>query len=248
MKIIGRGLIANALFPYSDQLEDVVIFASGVADSTTTDSHEFEREYHLLYETITACLKSQKRIVYFSSGGTVYGNYEGIRSENTPLLPQTCYGRHKVLCEAIVRQSTLPYLIVRLPNLVGSMQNKTQLIPSLIHQARQGKVTLFQLATRDLVDVEDFAQIVVELLHNLSTSETIVLASGYSISIELIFDTIQEILNIPTQVELLPKGDNQQFSIDKLRSLIGDNHLPFHAEYYKQVITKYVDHIANLLP
>ena len=247
MKIVGRGLIASALYPYQDVLDNIVVFASGVADSTITDTGEFEREYHLLYETIMSCLKSHKKIVYFSSGGTIYGHFEGIRDENVPLLPRTAYGRHKLLCEAIIRQSTLPYLILRLPNLIGMKQNKTQLIPALIHQARQGKVTLFQHATRDLVDVDDFAQIVIRLLKTLSTNETVILASGYSISIDMIFDVIQKELNLSAEIELLPRGDEQQFSVDKLARLLHNN-LPFYPEYYQDVIKKYVHQIANSLP
>lgn len=247
MKVIGRGLTASALYPYHDQLNDVVVFASGVSDSTTVDYHEFEREYDLLYETIESALKDQKRVVYLSSGGAIYGRFEGMRTEETPLLPHTLYGRHKLLCEAIVMQSTLPYLIVRLPNLVGERQNKTQLIPALIHQARQGRVTLFDHATRDLLDVEDFARILIQLLSKLTNSESIILASGYSISISNIFREIQQALNISVDIEVLSRGDQQQFSIDKLRGILDDK-LPFHPQYYVEVIRKYVRQIAALLP
>jgi nucleoside-diphosphate-sugar epimerase len=247
MKIVGRGMIARALEVYQNQFDDVVIFASGIADSTTNDPLEFEREYRLLYETIRTCLLQKKRLVYFSSGGAIYGQTNAPRSEHTPLFPTTAYGRHKLLCEALIQQSTLAYLIVRLPNLVGARQNNGQLIPMLVHQALRGKATIFEHATRDLVDVEDFASILMRLLDVVKTSETIIIASGYSLSVTEIFDEIEAVLKTKAHIEYAAKGDKQLFNVEKLRQLL-HNDLVFHPNYFKDVIQKYAAQIAKSLP
>ncbi len=247
MKIIGRGLIANSLLPYQYDVESITIFASGVANSLTTETTAFDREYQLLYETLKSALKSKHRVVYFSSGGAVYGKIDEKRSETTPVFPDTAYGRHKLLCEAIVRESTVPYLILRLPNLVGAKQNKAQLLPALVHQAKQGKVTLYTQAKRDIVDVADFAEILIRLLKLSIVNETIIIASGVSVSIQEIFAVIQEDLHLPTSIETLQIGDQQIFTIDKLRRILNDD-LPFHQAYYKEVIRKYIRSINSFLP
>lgn len=247
MKIIGRGLTATALRPYQADFDDTVIFASGVSDSRTTDPAQFDREYRLLYEALQTCLKHSRRIVYFSSGGAIYGPVETPRSEATPLFPGSLYGRHKLLCEALIRESTVSYMIVRLPNLVGGRQNKQQLIASLVHQALQGKATLFAQATRDLLDVDDFARLLMQLLQTLNTSETVVMASGQSIPVTDIFDAIQAALHTQADVTLVTKGDTQAFDIQKLRRLLGHD-LGFSAGYAQRVVQKYAPLIAQSLP
>jgi NDP-hexose 4-ketoreductase len=247
VKIIGRGLTASVLLPYQDKLDDVVFFASGVADSTIDNPGQFQREYELLYETLESCLRTGQRIVYFSSGGAIYGQYEGLRSEATPLFPVTAYGRHKLLCEAIVRESTLTYLIVRLPNLVGARQNKIQLIPALVHQVLRGEVTVYQHAVRDLLDAEDFATVLIRLLETVQSSETIVLASGFAVPVPQMVDVIQQALGSSACVNSVPKGDRQAFDVSKLNRLL-DGQLPFHPDYYKQVLLKYATTLARYLP
>ncbi len=73
MKIIGQGMIAQSLLPYRDRFPNAVIFASGVANSHTTDAQAYEREYQLLYDTLRICAAEDQQIVYFSSAGAIYG-------------------------------------------------------------------------------------------------------------------------------------------------------------------------------
>lgn len=246
MKIIGNGMIARAFMPYQAQLEAVVIFASGVSNSSETDPAAYARECDLLIETLQSCKHDPSRIVYFSSGGTIYGNYAGLRDEKTPLYPRTPYGRQQLLCEALIKNSGAPYLITRLANLIGPGQNHTQLIPALVDQALAGHAHLFQHATRDLLDVEDFAPIVIRLLASLASdeNETVIVASGISLPIAEIFSQIQSELGTTADISLLDRGDVQRFNIEKLQhQLAGQVH--FDERYPAQVVRKYVHHAVQ---
>jgi NDP-hexose 4-ketoreductase len=238
MEIIGSGMMARGLLPYSAQNNDAVIFASGVSDSTLKDPREYEREYEILFRVIQDCGQRDKTLVYFSSGGTVYGKCDSERKEDAPLSPQTMYGSHKVHCEAAIVSSGVRYLIARLPTVVGQTKSKTQLIPVLIKQALEGNVTLFKDAERDIIGIADAAGIIVTLLRELRKNEIINVASGISVPVTDIFDEIQNNLGVKPAIKIMNGGDKQRFNVDKLHAYCPE--ITFAADYYRDVIREYI--------
>lgn len=240
MDIIGGGMIARSLAPYANEFADTVVFACGVADSSEQEQIQFLLEYDALYRVLKTCHDQDKRIVYFSSGGAVYGHTDAVRREITPTYPDTPYGRHKLLCETLVRNSAVQHIILRLPNLVGEGQNPRQLIPMLVGQIKQGHVTVFNRASRDLLDVEDMALILVQLLEAQRINESFLLnvASKQSVMIADIVWWLQTLLNRTPDIHLREIRDIQRFDTRTLLySVIG---LPFPDFYYRNVLRKYV--------
>ncbi len=78
---------------------------------------------------LDACSKhSVKKVLFISSGGTVYGNNEMIASrESDPTIPMNAYGAHKLLLENYLRvfasSKHLDYTILRLSNPYGPLQS-----------------------------------------------------------------------------------------------------------------------------
>ncbi len=238
MEIIGNGMIARGLLPYSADINDAVVFASGVSDSTLTDRQEYERECQVLEQVISDCRQREKTLVYFSSGGTVYGKRDDERKEDAQLSPVTMYGRHKALCESVISSSGVRYLIARLPTVVGQTKSKTQLIPVLIKQAMEGHVALFKDAERDIIGIADVAGIIVTILKKLGKSEIINIASGISVPVIDIFSEIQNNLGVKPAIKIMNGGDKQRFNIDKLHAYCPE--ITFTADYYKSVIREYI--------
>lgn len=241
MKIIGNGLIAQAIQPYAPQHDDVTIFASGVAISSEQRLSEYTRECDLLLSTIKHCLAEDRRIVYFSSGGTIYGSTDAPRREDMPLFPTTPYGRHQLLCEALVKQSGVRYMIARLANLVGPGQNSHQLIPALVQAAKTGNAKVFTHASRDLLDIEDFTRVLIAVLDALTASQnlTVTIASGQSIAVPDLFAAIQQELGTNATIKHIHKGDQQIFDITRLQNLLGDA-IQFDANYPYTVLHRYI--------
>ena len=238
MEIIGNGMIAKGLLPYSADINDAVVFASGVSDSTLKDRQEYDREYQMLYQVIHDCRQRDKTLVYFSSGGTVYGKCDDERKEDAPLFPETVYGRHKVLCESVITSSGVRYLIARLPTVVGQTKSKTQLIPVLIKQAMEGHVTLLKDAERDIIGIADVARIIVAILGKLRRNEIINVASGVSVPVSDIFSEIQNNLGVKPIIKIVSGGDKQRFNVDKLHAYCPE--ITFTMDYYRNVIQNYI--------
>jgi nucleoside-diphosphate-sugar epimerase len=244
MRVMGRGMVARSLYPYIEAHPDAVAFAGGLANSLTIDDAPYERELGLLRATLDQCRADGHRLVYFSSAGAIYGATDNERSEDMPCFPVTRYGKHKQLCEETIRDSGARYLIIRLANLVGKDQNPTQLIPALVHQVKDGHVKIQQNATRDIMDVDDFADIVNRLLAVSTENKTIIIAAGQSVPVRDLVHAIQNALQCKATIEVSPNGESQRFSIDKLRALLPD--LTFSSNYYQLVIEKYVICVSEL--
>lgn len=232
VRIIGRGLIARTLAAHEARSvatrdargrkaspDDTVVFATGVGDSGCCDPNEYLRELDMLDETLHQCARQDRRLVYFSSAGRIYGDVAAPRDEMTPAVPNSEYGRHKLECETLIRRFPGRHLIVRLANLVGPQQNSQQLIPQLVAQILAGEVSVFREATRDLLGVDRFAEMLAEVLQHAPPRETLVMATGISLPVREIVQLIGNALQVPTAVRLIEKGDRQEFDIARLRAL-----------------------------
>ena len=128
---------------------------------------------------------------------------------------------------------------MRLANLVGHAQNTSQLIPALVHQIEQGRVTLFARATRDLLDVDDFVRLLLGVLATQIANDKLVIASGCSVSVVDLVRELQCRLGLEAEIVLRDEGDQQRFDVSKLKRLLPDD-VHFAPDYYQAVLAKYV--------
>jgi nucleoside-diphosphate-sugar epimerase len=244
MKIVGHGLIAGSLRICADRHDGVVAFATGVADSTCTNEAAFARECTLLYETLADARSSALRVVYFSGAGALYGHWEKPASERSPVEPRSAYGRHQVLCEAIVAAAGVPFLIVRLPNVVGGSANPHQLVPSLVAQIVSGVVRVQKSALRDLVDAAALGPIIDELLSASPERDTVNLATGVSTNVTDIVAEICAILGESPAIVSQDGGEPQRFDTSHLLDVLGRD--PFASgQGYRDVLRRHVAKLAD---
>lgn len=247
VRILGTGLIAGALVPHRAVADDAVVFARGVADLSCVDDREYRREVTALYSLIRECIKSGERLVYLSGGGAVYGPTGDCRREDTPLFPTSAYGRHQLVCESVILGAPIRSLVVRLPNIVGAPQNLRQLVPSLVQQALTGRARIQEQATRDILRVDDAAATIASLASLPSPPPLINVASGRSTSAALIFAEIQSILGTSAEVDFLPGGERQVFSIELLARTL-DGIRPATPTYVRTALADYVPLLAGQQP
>lgn len=141
--IVGNGLIANSLSSSNFVHDDHIIFASGVSNSNETQESAFDKEKKLLLSLI----RHNKKLIYFSS-----------TSVNTSIKSR--YIHHKLDMENLIEKNFDDYLIIRVPNIVGSNNNKYQLIGFLYDcLIRKIPITVYEKEVRFLLDVYDLANI-----------------------------------------------------------------------------------------
>jgi len=150
--VVGKGLIGTAFKKYFENDDDVLVFATGVSNSKERRSDEYKREKELLLDH----LSYEKYTIYFSSC-----------SVGDPELKDTHYVEHKREMEEIMISLAKDYSIFRLPQVVGKTPNPFTLTNYLYSQITTGLTfQVWKNATRNLIDVEDVASIVSELIKN----------------------------------------------------------------------------------
>lgn len=244
-EVIGRGMLALAFRAANPTGPRAIICAAGVADSRCADLGAFGRERDLLLELIGRARSSGSVLVYFS-GAPVYGNAEGIRTESDRAAPTTPYGRHKLACEQLVADRTALCLVLRLPNIVGPTGNPSQLVPSLVSQALRGSMAIRTGASRDLLDVDDLVAIVSALVRQGPVPSPLNIASGISVPVSQMAETITSALDVAPAIDAVEGGDRQEFSTAAVRSVLSD-YPRFEQDYPFQVLRHRVPSIERSL-
>ncbi|SPA26381.1 conserved hypothetical protein [Cupriavidus taiwanensis] len=169
---------------------------------------EIERNVMPTIKLFDRCLEHPGlRLVFVSSGGTVYGNPDGRRpiAEHAALRPISVYGTSKSMIEKAlglyVAQRGLRALVVRPANAYGPGQLPFKgqgLIPTVMASALQGKpVTIYGdgTAIRDYIHVEDIAQGIVAAMTAGGNGEAYNIGTGRGVSINsLINDHIRPLV------------------------------------------------------
>jgi UDP-glucose 4-epimerase len=252
---IYRGELSDIDFVQSiietNHIDTVVHLVATIIPGSTFE--DYKREYqHVIFPTIELmqyCAQRDVKFVYFSSGGTIYGNRTDMTpfKETDPMAPISYYGWSKQMMENSIlyvhRTSGLKYLIVRPSNPYGHGQN--------IH-AKQGLIAVAMgkiLAgepievwgdgsnVRDYIYIDDLCDVFCQLLHKDVCNMTLNIGSGVGTSINQIISVLKEIVKEDVQVKYLAAR-----KVDVAHMILDTTHL---SEYIDLQITPLKDGIAR---
>lgn len=238
MIIDGTGLIAQAFRRGIQSEAHAYLFARGVANSSCVDEEAYERERIMLTSAIGECRESGRKLIYLS-GAPIHGTFVGPVTEETMPKPITRYGRHQADCEELIAASRVPYLVLRLANIVGSDANPDQLVPSLVSQIRRGHVVVHGRAGRDLLNVQDLVRLTNSFIQVGTAHRVVNVASGICSPVPDIVRWLMELLPASAQVDLVDTGEEQRFETGLLRRVLGPAAV-FSPEYPREVLAHYV--------
>lgn len=226
--IIGNGLLARSFDKYKTS-DDVIIFASGVANSLERSPEPFLREKKLLLKTINE--NPGKTFVYF---GTCSVYEVGVKDMPYPL--------HKLEMEGIVKNNLNNYYIFRLPQVVGDSKNST--LVSYFKESLLNGLTcnIWSNSTRNLIDIDDVFKISEYLISNeIYKNEVTDIAFIHSIKPLEIYLYIAKLLGVDARYELVDKGVPFNIDTSKLEPILQALEYDVTTQcYYKQVIEKYI--------
>ncbi len=172
-----------------------------------------------------------KKMVFPSSGGTVYGPQAGNATEATPPHPISPYGIGKLTAEhflAYVRERFgMAGDVYRIGNLIGPRQpaDRLQGVAAIWMDAvRKGQaLQIFgdQHTIRDYVFVRDAARLMTHSLRDLSHSDTYNLGTGSGVSILDLLATFESVVGVPFDRVFHPRRpcDNDRIVLDSAKLL-----------------------------
>jgi UDP-glucose 4-epimerase len=196
----------------------VIHLACSLIPSSGYDDFIRERELNMTggFELVKTMLKTgSKKLIYFSSGGAIYGNNGlQINKEESPLFPMNYYAYSKLAMEKFIqfeaRLSGLEYIIVRPSNPYGSGQNlfgRQGLIAVSL-----GKILAGEPATvwgdgsviRDYLHISDLCSAINSLVEKQPLNEIFNIGSGIGISVNEILETVQRASGKQLEINYLP--------------------------------------------
>ena len=228
--IIGSGLIARAFAPRADALTDVCIYAAGVSNSSCNDTREFARERERL-QAAADSLNDTTLLLYFSTC-----------SINDPAAQNSAYVNHKRAMEQLVAQRPR-HLILRLPQLAGRTPNPHTLLNYLHARiVRSERFAVFRGARRNIIDVDDVANVVVELVREGACAETINVACTHSAPIFDIVRCMEETVGHRAIFDIIDAGAGYPIDTTRIAAALARCGISFPADYLRRTIEKYYGH------
>jgi len=168
----------------------------------------YETNYLSTLNMLELCRLNNAKMVFFSS--YIYGHpqYQPI-DENHPTQAFNPYAQTKVICESLCegynRDFKVPITIFRPFNIYGTGQNPDFLIPSIIQQAKTGKIVIKDdRPKRDYIHVEDIVDAIITTIETENADKSIQkynLGSGLSYSVKEIVDMVRGLFD--TEIEYI---------------------------------------------
>lgn len=186
--IIGKGLIAKAFEKYNDN-DNVIIFSSGVSNSSETRESEFGREESLLKEH----LPLNKKLIYFSTVSVVDGSLK------------SPYINHKIKMEKMISDNHSNYLIFRLPIVIGDNANKITFFNSLKDKINNNEELKVFNVSRYLIDVDDLSNTLPRLIDDEFEKNK---------TLNICFDNFSSVKNIIERMEFYLKKTSDKVYMD----------------------------------
>lgn len=206
------------------EYNDIIYLITTVSPKQSMDDPAltYINDIPLLLKTLDSCIRHNvKRVVFSSSGGTVYGNSDGKKLRETDFNePINHYAVCKLTCEKILEMYNSLYgmenITLRISNPFGIGQNPNSgvgFITAVINQIKSNqKIKLFGDGTiiRDFVDVEDVAEafyLATIWEYDKSIIPVFNIGSGVGVSLKEIVYLVSKLLNVEPEIEFLPQRD-----------------------------------------
>jgi len=258
---IFRGDLRNSLFVEkilkTQKIDIVVHLVSALLPDSTFEDYQNEMNDLMLpsMNLMRMCSELDIKFVFFSSGGTIYGNSEtGLHKEEDKLEPISYYGLSKCVMEEAIRfenrRADLKYLILRPSNPFGKGQNlygRQGLIAVALGKILKNEpITIWGdgKAIRDYICIEDLADCVYFLILKHIKNRTINVGSGIGYSVNEIIGFICEHVKGYVNIKYVNKRTND------VSAVVMDTHLlystiKFKAADIKVCIGKFVSETMN---
>ena len=203
---------------------------------------EFENVIFPTVRLMQLCSRLGVQFVYFSSGGTVYGERATLVpfKETDPKEPISYYGLSKQMIENSIlfehRMSNLDYLILRPSNPYGHGQNvngRQGLIAVALGKVLTGNaITIWGDGSqvRDYIYIDDLAKVVSQLLKRNISCKTVNIGSGVGYAVKEVLEKVRNVVGERLMVEYTPsrKNDVSNMILDNsvLNSLCDTHYTP----------------------
>lgn len=203
------------------------LISSSFPNSTIPYEQEISENVFATLKLMEACVKQPgTRLVFISSGGTVYGqSKKGVPfNEQDETTPIASYGIQKLMIEKYLHlfhhQYGLDFKVVRLANPYGPGQNPKGAVGAiavLLDRAKNDEViTIFGdgSSVRDYIYIDDAIQGLVNIALSETSEKVVNLGGGQGTSLTQVLESIQKVTGKSLTIDYLPqRSTDVDFSV-----------------------------------
>jgi len=204
-----------------DALKDIDFlfhYISTTTPATATKNPIYDIESNIIGSVKlfqNAVLNNVKKIIFPSSGGTIYGNSTGVPMKETDLLnPINPYAISKLTIEKYLyyfnQAHGMDYTILRYSNPYGERQNpsgKQGVIPIFLNKIKHGEQPVIYgdgSMIRDYIYVKDVIDATLAILKKKTNAKVFNVGSGYGVSLNELIDVMSDVVGqkiLPDYIE-----------------------------------------------
>lgn len=217
VRATGRGDTVDAVAAGCDAL----VWAAG---ARTLDEARDRADHLVAPLAAIAAAPRPPRVIYLSSG-EVYGAQAVPFAEDAPLLGTSTYARAKIAGETAVRAAVPEAFVLRPAIVVGPAQTGGMFVPAALAalRARLPLVMTPGEQTRDLVLVDDVAEIIARCLAQAAPPGTYNVGSGVEVRMRDLAEQLADALGAPRSLihaGALPyrAGEQMRYALDPTRA------------------------------
>ena len=237
-------------------IDTVLHLASTLIPASTHEDFNRELEEIIIPTFGLLPILGQKKIpvIFFSSGGTVYGKAVHKIQENHKLEPINYYGYSKLMIENHIRlihkTSNLNYLILRFSNVFGKyqrMNSEQGFITVALGKIAEGKqVEIWGDGenVRDYFYAGDISVVIDKLIRSGIMNDTFNVGSGEGTSLNEIIELFNKILGKKIGIVFKPKR-----TVDLDKVVLDISHIKSKIEFYPtklhEGLLEYIEYLDN---
>ncbi len=231
---VSSGDDVNALF--EKIMPDFVVHAAALGNVDYCETHKDEaRKVNIIgtQNVLNASKKINAKLI-FTSSNAVYDGKNPPYSEEAPKHPLDYYGKTKLEGEVLVRESEVPYVILRLMTMYGwpPVGGRPNPVSWVINELRNKKeVNIVNDIFNNHLFAGQAAEIIWKLIENNKFNKTYNLAGGEVVSrLDLALETAQ-VFNLDKSLinsvssdffkNIVPRPKNTSFDISKIEEELG---------------------------
>lgn len=234
--VIGNGMIAKA-FAHYQNIDNILIFASGVSNSKIKDKNEYFRELNILSRAIEE--NQNKKLIYFSSCAMF-----------DPDEWNSDYVRHKRTMEVWVNTKCSQSIIFRLPNVVGKSDNQNTIVNFLYTNLKEQKIfDLWVNAYRNVMDIDDVVKTCDYIIQKSKLAvEVINIANPVNYPVADMMIWMEQFFGKKMIYFPIIQGSDFEISIPQfVKEAFKNKKIDFHLDdpevYFKKILSKYYEKV-----
>lgn len=206
-----------------NEASDIFWFSSKINPAIAANNPDLvDQEMHYFQSSLNSLRQQNKnyRIIFPSSGGTIYGESRKPCSEFDSINPVNEYGKYKFAKEQLLRESELQHVILRISNVFGPNQpigrGQGVIAEWLTAIKSYGSITLYgeETITRDFLYIEDLMTALSKCILIGRAKQTYNIGSGVGTTLGRVLEVMQDITGIDFQVKIAPKRAIDRLAIE----------------------------------